>query len=423
MRLLLTLLFGLFTLCNCLDINNDIIRFVIALKQQNTDKLQKKVLDVSDPNSPNYGKYWSTENILNLVSPSKEEVKPVFDWLNYHHVNYNYFGDSFECFSSLETAGELFDTNILKNKKNYYIYPEDYKIPRRFNSIIEFVEGISNKNYPNAHFIFKGNPDDGLVGREVINRLYNITESVINNNNVSVCSIEYQDNQGFSQDDLYTSQFYNGEKNKTVSPNDIVGKNFGTDTESQLDMQMMSQTAENVELWYWEEQLWLYSFSIKFFNTKIIPDVISMSWGWSERDQCSIVSCNNETSSQYVNRVNVEYAKIALRGTTISVSSGDAGSPGRTNEDCSNQTYEVNPVFPGSSPWVTSVSATFIDKSNEKHNWNTKLCKIYGCPNGTTEDTVNFNQVGWTTGGGFGIYNTEFRRYCITILVALLCVG
>ena len=49
-----------------------------------------------------------------------------------------------------------------------------------------------------------------------------------------------------------------------------------------------------------------------------------MSWGWAESDQCSITDCQNITSADYVNRVNQEYMKFALREETITVSSGDS---------------------------------------------------------------------------------------------------
>ena len=59
------------------------------------------------------------------------------------------------------------------------------------------------------------------------------------------------------------------------------------------------------------------------------------------------------------NRVNYEYMKLLLRGTTILASSGDAGAPGRSSESC-DSTRPVNGIFPGSSEFVTSVGATFV---------------------------------------------------------------
>jgi tripeptidyl-peptidase-1 len=133
-----------------------------------------------------------------------------------------------------------------------------------------------------------------------------------------------------------------------------------------------------------------------------IPDIISMSWGWSESDQCSITTCNNETAKQYVDRVNTEYVKLGLRGVTITVASGDAGAPGRTNEGCYDNSSTVHAVFPGSSPWVTSVGATFIESPNENvtYNWTTQLCKENSCATGNEQYVTHFNYTGWTAGGG-----------------------
>jgi len=58
--------------------------------------------------------------------------------------------------------------------------------------------------------------------------------------------------------------------------------------------------------------------------------VNSISYGWSELDQCSINpdECRQlgVDSLGYVRRVNAEFAKIALRGVTLLSASGDARS-------------------------------------------------------------------------------------------------
>ena len=63
--------------------------------------------------------------------------------------------------------------------------------------------------------------------------------------------------------------------------------------------------------------------------------------------------------------------------------------------------------MPGSSPWITSVSATFVAQSNETINWKTPLCKQNDCVSGTDEYPANYNFTSWTTGGGFAEYNVR----------------
>ena len=73
-----------------------------------------------------------------------------------------------------------------------------------------------------------------------------------------------------------------------------------------------------------------------------------MSWDGQKEVNVLLLNVTMEISQQYINRVSIEYIKIGLRGVKITVSSGDAGAPGRTSEDC-DVSNPVNPVFPGSS--------------------------------------------------------------------------
>ena len=107
-------------------------------------------------------------------------------------------------------------------------------------------------------------------------------------------------------------------------------------------------------------------------------------------------------SLQYVNRVNIEYMKIVLRGTTMTVSSGDAGAPGRTNEEC-DVNNPINPVFPGSSPFVVSVGATYTDKTNKTRDYKSPICLNNACITDNNEKSISFDNVGWTAGGGFDL--------------------
>ena len=75
------------------------------------------------------------------------------------------------------------------------------------------------------------------------------------------------------------------------------------------------------------------------------------------------------------------------------------------NEICDDKMSNVNAIFPGSSPWVTSVGGTFIVNNNSVHNNRTApICKKYNCTEGNKELPSNYQDIGWT-GGGFSIYN------------------
>ncbi|MCJ7638246.1 MAG: S53 family peptidase, partial [Nitrososphaeraceae archaeon] len=136
------------------------------------------------------------------------------------------------------------------------------------------------------------------------------------------------------------------------------------------------------------------------------PQVVSISWGWSEVDQCTFAKCNKDTSQEYVSRTNVELMKIGARGVSIVVASGDAGSPDRINEGCDSTKLptgwnHINAVFPGGSPWVVSVGASYLVRSANSYNYKTPICKSNTCATGSIEQMTTFNQTGWTSGSAF----------------------
>ena len=382
----------------------DDITFTAALQQHNLDKLRDHVLAVSDYTMPEYGKYWTSSQVLDLIAPSMYEQEYVLSELSNSSMKCQNYRDAIQCSGSLATVYKYFSMDSTN---------PDYTIPASLREHILFIDGLSNKAMPNSvtpmsNVRVFGDVDPGYVGREVLQRLYNITS--VNNVTVGLGAIEYQGDSGFSQLDLEFSQRGNGQKSNTITPNHILGSNTFPDTETELDLQMQSQTADGATLWYDGSSQWLYTWAVNFFNTKDIPYVVSHSWGWAIDQQCTIVQCTNQTSAQYVNRVNAEYLKLAMRGVSMMVASGDSGAPGRSDSGCSGVNRTVVPVFPGSSPWVVSVGATFVVTGKEGNtSFKTPLCQHGACATGSTEATVNTANVSWTAGGGFSEYLTEGR--------------
>jgi len=370
----------------------------IALKQRNTDILLEALHNVSDVNSDQYGQYWTREQVNELVTP--EWAPDMVRSMRKAGTECSLMGAALSCdgIHGLWGWGDRVDfveMSLGGDKQRLWV-----------------------DNERTSHRVDDG---DGYVGREVMNHLYNITYNKVHKGS-SACSVEYQGASGFSPSDLAQAQKLNNEPLNPVLH--VVGSNDPSNPmlEAQLDVQMMSQVAENVDLWYWENNLWLYSFATQFLNRSTVPQVLSMSWGWAEKQQCSIGTCYNLTSAEYIARVNLEYAKMGLRGVSVCISSGDAGAPGRTNEGCDDGSG-VNPVFPGSSPYVTSVSATYLTGAGNGKSWTSPLCKQYGCAQGSKELPTNFNVTGWTTGGGFGIYAEKRPAWQATAVEAYLKSG
>jgi tripeptidyl-peptidase-1 len=357
-------------------------------------------LDVSNPDSQNYGKYFSSEELAQFVNVPDGNF--VTNFLDQHKtLTYSNYGDSIEVFGITDDVSK-----ILGN------------IPSEVLTHIYFIEGLNDVDRNKFKFRHGKNvknvkntvADSGYVGRETIARLYNISMDLFVNTSSSVALIEFSDG-GFSRNDFIESLKLNNVKSST-SPI-IIGNDNESGTESSLDVQMAAIVAANVTLWYidYDDTQWIASFAVNVSNMMNPPHVCSVSYGWSSFYQCQIVSCGNRTSEQYVKLSNYHLAKLVLRGITVLVSSGDSGSPSRANEMC-NEVPTVQAEFPSASPWVLSVGGVFIvnDTSNLKNSdddyyegkqFLTPFCQKYQCASGSKTMIVENKYVGWESGSGF----------------------
>jgi tripeptidyl-peptidase-1 len=99
-----------------------------------------------------------------------------------------------------------------------------------------------------------------------------------------------------------------------------------------------------------------------------IPFVFSVSYGEDEKS----------VGMDYASRVNVEFQKVGVRGTSIMFASGDSGAGG----NCSSS-GRFTPNFPSGSPFITAVG---------------------GVTGGTAGQTPTGEVVDFISGGGFSDY-------------------
>lgn len=146
----------------------------------------------------------------------------------------------------------------------------------------------------------------------------------------------------------------------------------------------------------------MYTFANNLVHNKDgVPEVVSISWGWSETQQCTIATdCSTlgVNSEGYVKRVNAEFQKLGVMGVSLFVASGDSGANGRTDEMCTDKVLHAG--FPASSPYVTTVGATQL-KTATTGLTDIPVCKHFKCATGGTEESVSYAVAGFTSGGGF----------------------
>lgn len=94
---------------------HDVIPVRIGLTQRNLDQGHDLLMDVSDPNSKNYGKHWTAEQIMEKFSPTHESIEAIRDWLTrsgisenriIHSIGYEWVHFN----ATVQEAEELFQT-------------------------------------------------------------------------------------------------------------------------------------------------------------------------------------------------------------------------------------------------------------------------------------------------------------------------
>ncbi|KAL8992304.1 MAG: hypothetical protein Q9169_007203, partial [Polycauliona sp. 2 TL-2023] len=130
-----------------------VIPMKIALTQSNLDKADEFIMDVSHPESSNYGKHWTHEDIANKFAPSAETVDTVNAWLTSA-------GISSDRISRSQSLGWLkFDATVAEAedllKTEYHLYKHstgkphvscsEYRIPEHVAPHVDFIT-------PTVHF-------------------------------------------------------------------------------------------------------------------------------------------------------------------------------------------------------------------------------------------------------------------------------
>ena len=339
------------------------VRLTFAIKQTNKDWLRKKIDSVSNPESPDYGKYLNFDEIAKVVHGEVGAVKALVDCLSDagvmledHHFT---LGRDFAVVDvPVAVAEELFDAD-------YYVFKEpvtgietvrsrSYSSPHCLQGHIDFVLGVTDFPRPNRIFathstVSLWGDSGGDVTPQLLYKDYKIGNytSKSGNNSQAIASFL---KQYFSPSDL--KAFQKGYKLQQEAVAKVVGENDPQDPgmEANLDVQFIMSTARNAPTWFVSTsklanhgQEDFLSWIIGQVNTTDSPWVHSVSYGDVE----------SSIPSDYMARVETEFQKFGLSGRTLFFASGDSGV------DCKGIVHrEYTPMWPCSSPFVTTVGGT-----------------------------------------------------------------
>ncbi|SPO01023.1 related to Tripeptidyl-peptidase sed4 [Cephalotrichum gorgonifer] len=371
------------------------ITLEIGLKMQKVDKLESLLRDVSDPRSPNYGKYLTADEVNEMFRPTEESSTAVKSWLlgqGIKDIEDRGFYINFA--TTVEGANRLLNASF-----SYYDIQGTKKLRTREYSIAHDVSRHIELVTPTTYFgttkpflpVYLPVSEEGdelaslaarpdkepvcsrLLTPPCLKKMYGFGDYEPDPQSGSRVAFASFINQSAVPDDLntYTEMFGLPKTSwKSViinNGNDHQDWRAGVE-EGNLDSQMMALSAKTLPMTHYitggsppfvpnlritadkntnEPYLEFYQYLMTLKNEEI-AQVISISYGDDEQT----------VPRDYATRTCNLMGMMGLRGVSIIESSGDAGvgAPCRANDG--SDRVEFTPQFPASCPYITSIGGT-----------------------------------------------------------------
>ena len=370
----------------CSDYNHEVI-FVI--KQKNMDRLSSFLHDVSDPLSDNYGQHMTARAVTDLTS-NPEGRDSVVEYLHATGatvVAETLGGEYITATAPITVWEKMFDCEFYMFHQtqeneiiNKVVRTESYSIPVLLNNHVESVFNTIEMPHENAiktkfgtAAVAPGNDkfdlqDVSFTTLQKLRNAYNMGNNT--GSNFSTQCVYASLNQYYSPDDLSQFQTAYGLNQQRVST--VIGghesspfcnSNPSSCIEGNLDVQyiMAASPVSPTTFWYTDTNYfteWLTTVA----NTPNPPLVFSISYGAEETSMTASAR----------DAFNTQAMKLGAMGVTIVAASGDDGAVSSKSRKNSLQ-CRYAPLFPASSPYVTSVGATMVKFSSDTNFWNHHL--------------------------------------------------
>uniref|UniRef100_A0A8C9XLV6 Tripeptidyl-peptidase 1 n=1 Tax=Sander lucioperca TaxID=283035 RepID=A0A8C9XLV6_SANLU len=350
------------------------LELTFALKQQNSDLLEEILTLVSDPDSAQYGKHLTLEEVSSLVRPSELTQKVVHHWLQSHGIT-NCLTvrtrDFLQLWSFLFYVLRVAETLLPGSKFHRYIRDghslvrssAPYSVHDDVHQHLDFVGGL-HRLPPKGQDLNKASSNRkqkqskaGVhlgVTPAILRARYNLTATDVGtaqNNSQAVAQFL---EQYYSPADLAEFMGMYGRSFKHLSQVDRVVGTQGAGKaglEASLDIEYIMSTGANISTWIFtnpgrhESQEPFLQWMVLLSNMSDLPWVHTISYGDDE----------DSLSTAYMMRINTEFMKAGVRGISLLFASGDSGAGCR---HLGKEQNSFRPSFPASSPYVTTVGGT-----------------------------------------------------------------
>jgi subtilase family serine protease len=132
-----------------LDLN---LKFTLAIKEQNLDRVLDIARAVSDPSSATYGQFVTQAQLDELTAPAAQDVAAVTEWLDAQAVNYTVRHSNVFVNTNVLAAEKLFSTNfhiaMRKESNQFVVRAGAYSLPATVNKALTAVFGLHGLPLP-----------------------------------------------------------------------------------------------------------------------------------------------------------------------------------------------------------------------------------------------------------------------------------
>lgn len=344
------------------------LELTFALKQQNVDLLEETLRRVSDPDSAQYGKHLTLEEVSSLVRPSELTQKVVRRWLQSHGITdclTVHTRDFLQCTMTAEVAETLLPGSkfrrYTRDSQSVVRSSAPYSVHDDVHQHLDFVGGLhrlppkGQQELSKASSNRRQKPGVHLgVTPAILRARYNLSTTDVGtaqNNSQAVAQFL---EQYYSPADLAEFMSMFGRSFQHHSQVDRVVGTQGTGKagmEASLDVEYIMSTGANISTWVFtnpgrhESQEPFLQWMVLLSNMSDLPWVHTISYGDDE----------DSLSTAYMMRINTEFMKAGVRGISLLFASGDSGAGCKHLGKGQNS---FRPSFPASSPFVTTVGGT-----------------------------------------------------------------
>jgi tripeptidyl-peptidase-1 len=374
----------------------------IQLVQQNVGDFENRLLDMSDPDSRNYGKHMSSDQIRMMLAPHEDTTSAVMNWLQEKGLAERAVvkHDSVKLRLTVAEAEDLLqaDYKLYQNQETgqevlrtlEYSVPEDVKKHislvqpttmfglRQMTSHVREVEGapksLMEKDESRVNFKTEAKGLNlaacnttitptclaelyGFAGYNPSGRgaigISGFLEQYAQNQDLKLFLREYAPEAAKGN---FTFVSVNGGKNTQNPPNEDTVPNLNVQYSVSITYPIKNtffQTGgrppftPDLEEVSNDSEPYL-EYLDYLLDQKSLPDVITTSYGEAEQTvpyKYQVATCN-------------KMAQLGARGVSLIFSSGDTGPGASCRSNDGKGTTKFLPMFPATCPWVTAVGGT-----------------------------------------------------------------